>query len=78
MFPGTDCPIGTYSNTSGLVSVDECTDCDPGMYCDSPGLTQPTGECAAGHYCLSAAIRLVQVHARQAPCEVVNLVTFET
>ncbi|KAF6031636.1 hypothetical protein EB796_010068 [Bugula neritina] len=47
----TNCPIGTYSNRTDLVEEAECTLCDAGMYCDSPGLTQPTAACVAGHYC---------------------------
>ena len=54
---GADCPIGTFSNETGLTDESECTDCSPGMYCDTPGLTQPAGPCTAGHYCKSAAIR---------------------
>lgn len=54
---GTDCPIGTYSNETGLTEEAECTACDPGMYCDTPGLTAPAGECDEGHYCDSAATR---------------------
>ena len=27
------CPAGTYSNTTGLAEVSQCTPCDPGYYC---------------------------------------------
>ena len=27
------------------------TQCDGGMYCDSPHLTEPTGDCLGGHFC---------------------------
>ena len=45
------CPIGTYSSQYGLSSASECTLCDGGMYCDSPHLTEPTGDCLGGHFC---------------------------
>ncbi|TYZ59327.1 hypothetical protein PybrP1_004972 [[Pythium] brassicae (nom. inval.)] len=45
------CPRGTYSNATALTSAKECTLCDEGSYCADPGLTSPTGLCAAGHYC---------------------------
>ena len=45
------CPSGTFSNTSGLVNSSQCSPCSPGDYCDSPGLTTPTGPCVAGYYC---------------------------
>ena len=45
------CPLGTYSNVSGLQSVFECVPCDAGMFCDAVGLTQPTGLCSTGYYC---------------------------
>jgi hypothetical protein len=42
------CPASTFSNASGLASAAECTPCSPGSYCASPGLTAPSGACAAG------------------------------
>lgn len=51
----TPCPMGTYSNTSGLSLVSECTTCDPGFYCGSTGLLQPTDVCDLGYYCLQGA-----------------------
>ena len=45
------CPIGTYSAAYGLASANECTLCNGGMYCDSPHLTEPTGDCLGGHFC---------------------------
>ena len=59
--PGTYCPAGspepqlcpaaTFSNVSGLRSVEECTNCTAGQFCDTPGLSSPVGECDAGYYC---------------------------
>lgn len=49
------CPKGTYGNSTGLIAITECTDCDPGYYCDTLGRTEPTGKCDAGYYCLLGA-----------------------
>ena len=35
------------------MDVSECKDCDPGSYCDVPGLTAVTGPCDPGYYCQS-------------------------
>lgn len=51
----TGCPIGTYSNQTKLTASSQCTPCAYGHYCDSVGLTQPTGECWAGFFCLLGA-----------------------
>ena len=51
------CPLGTYSNKSGLASEAECTDCDGGMYCSQLNSTAPTGICAGGFYCTSGVDR---------------------
>ncbi|XP_043532727.1 zonadhesin isoform X4 [Chiloscyllium plagiosum] len=48
---GVDCPIGHYSNKTGLTSPSDCTPCDPGFHCSRPGLTAPQGPCARGYYC---------------------------
>ena len=45
------CPIGMYGNRTGLAAQAECTQCDPGFYCDRPGLTAPFASCYAGFYC---------------------------
>ena len=64
---GHYCPIGTqapydypcdkgyYNNQTGRGSVSDCLPCDPGTYCDSSGLSTPTGKCAPGWYCSRAA-----------------------
>ena len=48
-----DCPPGTFANTTGGRMVSDCSDCTPGMYCENPGLSNPTGYCSAGYYCTS-------------------------
>ena len=50
------CPKGTYGSRSNLGSVNECTDCDGGMYCAQYGLPAPNGSCLAGYFCKSKAI----------------------
>lgn len=45
------CPTGTFSSRTTLNSVYECTPCTAGMYCDSTGLSEPTGLCDAGYFC---------------------------
>lgn len=49
------CPIGTFSNVSGLANTTECSPCSPGSYCASAGLTAPTGLCSAGFVCRLSA-----------------------
>lgn len=49
------CPVGTYNPLSGLRISDGCLPCVEGSYCETPGLSQPTGLCAAGYYCGSGA-----------------------
>ncbi|GBG24881.1 Sushi, von Willebrand factor type A, EGF and pentraxin domain-containing protein 1 [Hondaea fermentalgiana] len=53
------CPEGTYSNSTQLGAASQCTPCDPGSYCASNGLVEPSGFCAAGYYCLlSSTMRI--------------------
>ena len=42
------CPLGTYSNLTGLMMESECLPCPGGQYCDTPGITEPSGNCSAG------------------------------
>ncbi|XP_022100039.1 zonadhesin-like [Acanthaster planci] len=48
-----NCPTGTFSNATGLTALSECDDCTAGYYCETPGLTRPTGPCQEGYYCPS-------------------------
>lgn len=45
------CPIGTYSNSKGLGPESDCFSCIFGSYCQTAGLTAPTGKCDANYYC---------------------------
>ncbi|XP_077985306.1 uncharacterized protein LOC144439946 [Glandiceps talaboti] len=53
---GTKCPVGTFSNTTGLENVTECEQCTPGFYCQTEGLTEPSDPCLAKYYCTLGAI----------------------
>lgn len=45
------CPNGTYSNVTLLSHVNDCAPCTSGSYCETEGLSRPTGPCAAGFFC---------------------------
>lgn len=49
------CPEGTFNKVTMLTGAIECTDCVFGMYCGEEGLTEPSGECWAGFFCLEGA-----------------------
>ena len=49
------CPPGTYGNSTGLRSSEECLPCPGGYYCAGFGLPAPTGLCDAGFFCRSRA-----------------------
>ena len=42
---------GTYSNATNLKNETECSPCPGGYYCETDGLTAPTGLCGEGYYC---------------------------
>lgn len=42
------CPAGTWSNTVGAQNLSSCRLCPPGFYCNSTGLSQPSGTCDPG------------------------------
>jgi hypothetical protein len=47
----TPCIPGTFNNVTGGMDISICLPCTPGSYCATPGLTAPTGLCAAGSFC---------------------------
>ena len=49
------CPLGTYSNSTGLRRSTDCTPCPGGWYCDGIGTTEPKDLCDAGFYCREKA-----------------------
>ncbi|XP_071505045.1 uncharacterized protein [Diadema antillarum] len=46
------CPPGTYNNLTNSVNESSCTPCLAGFFCQTPGLSDPEGECYPGYYCL--------------------------
>ncbi|XP_064159371.1 SCO-spondin [Anguilla rostrata] len=50
------CPLGTWWNSKGCKSPEECQPCPSGFYCDTPGLSTPSGPCSAGFYCTERAV----------------------
>lgn len=49
------CPVGTWSNSTGLGISSECQLCSGGHYCNGTGLAEPSGPCNAGFYCTNGA-----------------------
>ncbi|KAK3579705.1 hypothetical protein CHS0354_031226 [Potamilus streckersoni] len=49
------CSSGTYNPAEKQTNVSACKSCDPGKYCQTTGLQQPTGNCTAGYYCLGGS-----------------------
>ena len=49
------CPLGTWSNSTGLARADDCPGCPGGYYCNGTGLTEPSGPCSARYYCVANA-----------------------
>ncbi|KAE8591947.1 hypothetical protein XENTR_v10018612 [Xenopus tropicalis] len=45
------CPLGTFSNKTGLANKEECSPCPGGSFCATPGLSSPSGLCLQGFYC---------------------------
>ncbi len=45
------CPPGTFLNVTMGKASSDCTQCTAGSYCETEGLTKPTGYCEAGYYC---------------------------
>ena len=50
----TMCPAGTVRKTPGGASRNDCAPCDPGYFCEVPGLIKPSGKCLQGFYCPEA------------------------
>lgn len=49
------CPKGTFGNRTGLTRQSECSYCLEGHYCETAALTNVTGPCNAGYFCLKGA-----------------------
>ncbi|KAJ7990480.1 hypothetical protein DPEC_G00300750 [Dallia pectoralis] len=63
MFPTQHkCPVGTWSERSGLEAESECRLCPRGWYCLA-GVGTPSGRCSSGHYCPEGTM-----YGTQYPC----------
>ena len=49
------CPPGSYFPSTQNSERSNCTACPSGQYCESAGLSAPTGECHARYYCTGGA-----------------------
>ena len=63
------CPKGTFNNRTGLEQVLDCSPCDPGMFCSTVGLWEPTGPCWAGYYCAMESDRADPVGSASEPIQ---------
>ncbi|XP_019743138.1 zonadhesin [Hippocampus comes] len=46
------CPRGTVGPSPGMTSLSDCTSCPRGNFCNSTALTEPSGACSPGYFCL--------------------------
>ncbi|KAJ1457884.1 hypothetical protein M885DRAFT_417482, partial [Pelagophyceae sp. CCMP2097] len=56
----TACPAGTFSNSTGAASEDDCNACLAGFYCAGSSNPYPSGPCLAGYYCESGSTSPIQ------------------
>ncbi|RUS80924.1 hypothetical protein EGW08_011305, partial [Elysia chlorotica] len=49
------CLKGTYNPVNGSQDSGDCLPCPPGQYCETDGLSSPSGNCSGGWYCTSGA-----------------------
>ncbi|KAG8568304.1 hypothetical protein GDO81_013953 [Engystomops pustulosus] len=49
------CPRGTYGSSRQLAVEGECRSCPSGYYCADEGLTEPSGRCLPGYWCIGRA-----------------------
>ena len=49
------CPVGTYGEFVGLISAENCTQCDGGFYCDIMNSSVVAGPCLQGYFCTEGA-----------------------
>ena len=47
------CPNTTYRDATNGAAPADCIPCKPGMYCGSVNLTDASGPCQAGFFCLT-------------------------
>jgi len=49
------CKAGTFGPDPGYANETQCQQCTEGFYCGTDGLSNVTGLCYAGHYCMKGA-----------------------
>ncbi|XP_036393698.1 multiple epidermal growth factor-like domains protein 11 [Megalops cyprinoides] len=66
------CPAGALSELTGARSLSTCVPCPAGLYCSTPGSSQPQGPCQEGYYCQGGATAMVPQSSaafpRNGPC----------
>ncbi|XP_053503641.1 sushi, von Willebrand factor type A, EGF and pentraxin domain-containing protein 1-like [Ictalurus furcatus] len=45
------CPVGSYNQKEGMVSLNSCLLCPVGHFCPFAGLAEPAGLCMPGYWC---------------------------
>jgi len=63
------CPIGTYSNTERLSTIEECLPCDARFYCNGTARTSPFELCESGYYC-KLGVKLPNPNPDISGCEI--------
>jgi len=61
---------GTFNPNNAVDAPDNCLGCLPGVYCDTVGLSAPTGNCSAGYLCLGNASTPTPNDGTNKPCPV--------
>ncbi|CAL8373179.1 unnamed protein product, partial [Gadus morhua 'NCC'] len=51
----TPCPPGSVGPLPNQTAPGDCSLCPSGSFCNSGGLTQPSGPCSPGHFCTQGA-----------------------
>ena len=46
------CPSGQFSNAEKQTDASDCQPCTPGSYCAGEAISEPTGLCFDGYYCV--------------------------
>ena len=49
-FPA-ECPVGTFSSSTGAADDSVCMDCTAGSYCNESGIAEVSGPCPEGFFC---------------------------
>ncbi|XP_034024624.1 signal peptide, CUB and EGF-like domain-containing protein 3 [Thalassophryne amazonica] len=63
IFP-SPCPTGSVGPSAGRTSLNDCSPCPAGSFCNSTGLTEPSGPCSPGHFCTLGSVEAAPVSQR--------------